>query len=104
MTRNEHLLTILAEECCEIAQRATKILRFGANEVQPGQEKTNVERLIGEVNDFTATYLMLTAENAELFKGDQAAWLEGIRKKQEKIEHFLQYSAKCGTLETKEKT
>ena len=31
MTREEHLLTIVAEECAEVAQRATKALRFGSN-------------------------------------------------------------------------
>ena len=45
MTREEHLLTIVAEECNEVAQRATKALRFSLEEIEPGQEFSNRERL-----------------------------------------------------------
>jgi hypothetical protein len=37
MTREQHLLTILAEECGEVVQRASKAIRFGLDESQPGQ-------------------------------------------------------------------
>jgi len=54
------LITILAEECCEVAQRCTKALRFGVDEVQPGQPRTNGDRIGLEVGDFmeVATRLM----------------------------------------------
>jgi predicted house-cleaning noncanonical NTP pyrophosphatase (MazG superfamily) len=45
------LLTILIEECAEIQQRATKALRFGLDEIQPGQPFTNKYRLGSEVGD-----------------------------------------------------
>lgn len=45
------LLTILIEECSEVQQRATKALRFGLQEVQPGQMFTNTFRLGSEVGD-----------------------------------------------------
>lgn len=45
------LLTILIEECAEVQQRATKALRFGLDEIQPGQMFTNKFRLGGEVGD-----------------------------------------------------
>lgn len=48
------LLTILIEEAAEVQQRATKLLRFGAGEVQPGQDKTNAWRLSAEVGDMVA--------------------------------------------------
>jgi hypothetical protein len=35
MNPTEHLLSCLAEECAEVAQRASKSLRFGLSEVQP---------------------------------------------------------------------
>jgi hypothetical protein len=47
------LLEILIEECAEVQQRATKMLRFGVNEVQPGQLLDNSERLGLEVGDVT---------------------------------------------------
>lgn len=51
---NDHeceLLTILIEECAEVQQRATKALRFGLDEIQPGQPYTNKFRLGSEVGD-----------------------------------------------------
>lgn len=54
------LLTILIEECMEVAQRATKMLRFGVNEVQPGQDLDNAERLSVEVGDLLAVIRLCT--------------------------------------------
>ena len=45
------LLTILAEECCEVGQRVSKALRFGVEEIQPGQPLTNAQRISEEVGD-----------------------------------------------------
>ncbi|MBL4837403.1 MAG: hypothetical protein JKY34_07475 [Kordiimonadaceae bacterium] len=53
------LLTILAEECAEVAQRCTKALRFGLEEVQPGQEYTNAERIEVELGDILAAFNIL---------------------------------------------
>jgi hypothetical protein len=48
------LLTILIEEAAEVQQRATKLLRFGAMETQPGQFNTNAWRLSQEIGDLVA--------------------------------------------------
>src|SRR5688572_27682194 len=53
------LLTILIEEAAEVQQRATKILRFGANEIQPGQFNTNTWRLCQEIGDMVAIINLL---------------------------------------------
>lgn len=45
------LLVILIEECGEVLQRATKALRFGLDEHQPGQSLSNSQRLAHEVGD-----------------------------------------------------
>lgn len=47
------LLTILVEECAEVAQRATKALRFGLDEVQSGQPFDNAYRLSQEIGDIS---------------------------------------------------
>jgi hypothetical protein len=103
MTRTEHLLFILAEECAEVAQRASKAARFGLAEVQPGQDKTNARRLMDEMNDLIAVYQMLAgpvvAPTSPLFQGDPRQWTADIGAKQEKVAKFLVYSAECGTLE-----
>lgn len=51
MTVQEHLLVGIMEECDELSQRISKALRFGMEEVQPGQELTNRQRIIYELND-----------------------------------------------------
>lgn len=50
------LLTILIEECSEVQKRATKFLRFGRDEIQPGQLETNKTRLSNEIGDLMAVY------------------------------------------------
>lgn len=48
------VLTILIEEAAEVQQCATKLLRFGRDEIQPGQGLSNKERLSDEVGDLLA--------------------------------------------------
>lgn len=62
MNRTDHLLVIVAEECAEVAQRATKALRFGLSEVQEGQPLNNAERLMEEYADLVGVIEMLQAE------------------------------------------
>jgi hypothetical protein len=45
------LLEIVIEECAEVQQRATKALRFGPREVQPGQPDDNVQRMSHEIGE-----------------------------------------------------
>lgn len=59
MTENEHLLLCLAEECDEVGQRVMKALRFGLDEVQPGQSFTNAERITLELHDLISVASIL---------------------------------------------
>lgn len=94
MNRIEHLLTILGEECNEIGQRASKALRFGLSEIQPGQPLTNAERIVEEYADLQGVIEMLVDEG-KLVIGDLRA---AIDAKKAKIEEHLLFSANCGTL------
>jgi hypothetical protein len=97
MNRTEHLLTILAEECCEVAQRATKALRFGLDEVQPDQTESNAERMLAEYCDLIAMMEMLEMEGLlSRFGPGKTAIL--IRDKKAKVEKFIAYSARLGVL------
>ena len=49
--RQREVITIMIEECAEVQQRATKLLRFGPEEVQPGQLLNNAFRLGLEIGD-----------------------------------------------------
>lgn len=96
MNRTEHLLSILAEECAEVAQRATKAQRFGLSEIQPGQELTNAERIMQEVHDLYGIVEMLQYEGGLPGEYDNAAVMAKIAK----VEHYLKFSAECGTLQS----
>lgn len=95
MTREEHLLAILAEESVEVAQRCTKALRFGLHEIQTGQTLTNAQRLMGEYADLLAILEMLQ-EEGHLHRSTNLTELKVAKKL--KIEGYLSYSRELGTL------
>jgi NTP pyrophosphatase (non-canonical NTP hydrolase) len=87
MTEQELLLTCLAEECMEVAQRVTKALRFGLEEVQPGQPHNNAERITGELNDLFAVAMMLEGKGLPRF-----GRVEALDAKKAKVRKYLDYS------------
>lgn len=101
MTRQDHLLTIIAEECVETAQRATKALRFGLEEVQPGQDMSNAKRLMQEFVDLHSVIGMLSEHNDSFGKEyrNVSQEVDWENAKIEKVEHFLEYSAQQGRLD-----
>jgi NTP pyrophosphatase (non-canonical NTP hydrolase) len=89
MNETEHLLTILSEECAEVAQRASKAVRFGLLEIQPGQQEDNTRRLERELADLMAVAELL---GLRIRDEDKAAKLEKLKK-------FMGYSREIGKLE-----
>lgn len=80
------ILALIIEECAEVQQRATKMLRFGVAEVQPGQEYTNAQRLSHELGDLMA--VLRYAASCGLIDSDTIAWAE--HRKHPKLLKFLQ--------------
>jgi len=80
------VLTILIEECAEVQQRATKLLRFGALECQPGKSQNNSERLSMEVGD-----LQTLIEMASILGLISPKVVAARRvRKLEKLSHYMQ--------------
>jgi hypothetical protein len=98
MTENEHLLSCLAEECAEVAQRVSKVLRFGLDEVQTGQALDNSQRLAGELVDLQAVLIMLQDRgiipNPLVSNMDHA-----IAQKVAKVNKYMDLARELGTLE-----
>jgi NTP pyrophosphatase (non-canonical NTP hydrolase) len=94
MTRQEHLLVILAEECAEIQHCISKTLRFGPDEVWPKLDVTNFERLEAEFNDLLAVVSMLDDEGIQI-RFDQ----DRQKAKTEKVKKYMKYSQSLGLLE-----
>jgi hypothetical protein len=94
MTRTEYLLTCLAEECMETAQRASKAIRFSPTEIQPEQELTNAQRIVYEFNDIYAVMEILRDEGVIEKVMDRDA----IELKKSKLEKYYAYARECGTV------
>jgi NTP pyrophosphatase (non-canonical NTP hydrolase) len=96
MNRTEHLLSCLSEECAEVAQRVSKALRFGLDEVQPGQAQSNRHRIVDELADLLAVAIILADEGViPRFPLDDRM----VSNKQEKIERFMAISRAQGVLQ-----
>ena len=89
MKSQEHLLVILAEECAEVAKEVSKAIRFGMDEVMPGQLLTNQQRILRELNDLWAAVEMLNLQHIDR---------NAIEAKKIKVKEFMQYAEQCGTL------
>jgi len=96
MTRTEHLLVILAEECGEVAQRAAKALRFSLEQIEPGQTLTNADRISREIADLWAVIEMLDDTGALRMPVNSR---ELVAKKRARIEEYFKLSRELGTLE-----
>lgn len=89
MKTEQYLLVVLSEECAEVAQRASKAIRFGLLEVQAGQAENNRRRIEIELADLMATADML---GLKVRDEDKAA-------KREKILEYMALSRSLGELE-----
>jgi NTP pyrophosphatase (non-canonical NTP hydrolase) len=83
---DREILTILIEECMEVSQRGTKALRFGLEEVQPGQDLSNMQRISDEIGDLFAVYFAME----ELGLVDHKCVDVAISRKKKKLEKYMQ--------------
>jgi len=94
MTFEQYLLTILAEECAEVAQRASKAARFGLTEMQDGQEFSNWQRLCFELDDLLGTVRYIELHSHVTFQPSAKA----MAKKRHRIDIYANYSRELGKL------
>lgn len=80
------LLTVFIEEAQEVSIRCTKALRFGIEEVQPGQDLMNNDRIAHEVGDFLEVLDRLIA--AGVIR--PAAVEDGKANKKRQLDRFMQ--------------
>lgn len=95
LTREQFLLTKLAEECNEVAQMALKTQQFGMNECKPNQTLTNKDRLHDELNDLNAIIAMLNAECDFKYNPDSKKMI----KKMDRVDTFYGLSHALGKVE-----
>ena len=97
MTREELLLTQLAEECCEVGKIVSKSLRFGLDDAHVDKPRTNRDRLVDEMIDVIALYKMLLRDRS-IFDGGSDMVSNRISEKIEKVERYLDLSEQLGRL------
>jgi len=80
------ILTILSEECAEIIVAVSKILRFGAEDGNPGTGETNRDALSREIGDLDA--VLVLARGLDLIS--QSVRVNAVEDKFEKLSVYLQ--------------
>jgi NTP pyrophosphatase (non-canonical NTP hydrolase) len=110
MTRTEHLLACLMEECAEVQQEIGKIFRFGLKDakfvVDGVDHEPNNVRLQQEIIDVITIIEMLADEGVEVLplfnrmaRDDNAGFEELMQKKRDKVEKYILYAQDKGTVE-----
>jgi hypothetical protein len=100
MTRQQHLLIRLMEECAEVQKEISKILIFGLKDkpfIAEGVDHVpNDVRLSQEIVDVLTLIDMVDESGIKINIADEA-----IEKKRAKVEKYLEYSHSKGLLEIK---
>lgn len=104
MNPTEHLLVCLNEECVEIAKDCDKALRFGLDDKlttnpdgpRGAEGPTNIEKIVGEINDLLGVVLLLEARGVIPFGWND---LEKQQRKMQKVNDFMRYARHVGALQ-----
>ncbi|WP_338853763.1 hypothetical protein WE348_21175 (plasmid) [Alteromonas macleodii] len=98
MTLVQYLCGLLSEECNELAQRASKMSRFGWDEVQSKQLLNNFERLRLEKVDLLVVYDFLLSATGQSDNDKFSINIKEHKAKQKKIIEFTKLSVECGQI------
>lgn len=101
MNTQDHLLVVAIEEAVEVAKRLSKILRFGPNDVEPGQQYTALQRAQGEIYDLIAAFQDLNENGIVPIPMDKLAEL-AVSSKRLKVQYMLEHSRNVGRLSDEE--
>lgn len=100
LNQTERLLNLIQEECAEVAQRASKCIRFGLYEAREGKPQ-NIRLLAEELNDLLTVFSMLDEETNYAFEGTftEEESIDWHNSKREKIIKYEEYSRQLGLIE-----
>lgn len=80
---DKEVLLITQEECAEVTQAISKVLRFGIDNAKPGTEYTNRKHLEEEVGDLMCMISLLMARNIISEEGMNVALQNKMKKLQQ---------------------
>ena len=84
--QQEALLLAMSKQCARAIQRGTKLLRFGVEQIQAEQDKTNKKRLSREIGQLFG--ILDLARGAGLL--DEAEMEAGHAEKKTKLAKYMQ--------------
>ena len=93
MNRQEHLLTVLMEECAEIQQAVAKSLRFGLEDRKSISTQMNIEDITSELNDLYGIVELINESGVLLVRDENK-----VKAKKKKVEYFINYAKERGTV------
>jgi hypothetical protein len=98
LTKEQYLMICIIEEHAEVIQRLTKAIRFGMNEIQPGQEFDNKYRISYELAQLNASIdtLLEEIDHNAFYSTD---YDKHFQEKKKKLKKYMQYSQQLGILE-----
>lgn len=99
MSREQHMLLKLMEECDEVGQRASKLIQFGRDEVQMGFQHTNGERLRAEINDLISVVVILESMQVIAKIERRTEFEDLVLAKRKKIDKYYELSLSLGRVE-----
>ena len=99
MRYDEWLYLKLIEEASEVQHRASKLMQFGADEIQPGYQQTNMERLVDEVIDFSAVLSLAEIKGLVKYNKTPDDIAKAVEAKLTKLDHYLKLSIQLGLVE-----
>lgn len=93
MNLQQHMLLLLMEECCEVAQNASKCSRFTPGHRATIEDLSNLEKLNSEYNDLLAIVELLKDEGIDLMRNEAL-----IENKKKRLKAYIQISQNLGAL------
>jgi len=93
----DHLLLLLMEECAEVQQACSKILRFGMDDSETPMHLNNEDRLLNEIYDLLSVLDLVHEEVSSIALGHELFEISAIKK--EKIKKWMKYSKTKGKLD-----
>ena len=93
LTREEYYLLLLAEEATEVAQAASKCIRFGASHQYAGYDRSNIANLKLELND-----MLCMIEELEKLGHDLSRDEALIAKKRKRLVGYSDISFRLGVV------
>ena len=97
INREQFLLLKLAEECAEVAQRASKSIRFATTRCRTG--RSHERRARDELGDLITTIAMIVEETEHIARIEPGSAIQIAQETRAKINKYYEYSIALGRVE-----